>query len=46
MMAEHQKQNMREHRAAVQAIIAAIGRDGMDGVAKAGLAAVRDQVPG
>ena len=30
MMAEHQKQNMREHLAAVQAIIAAIGRDDMD----------------
>jgi len=36
MMAEHQKQNMREHLATVQAIIAAIGRDDMDGVAKAG----------
>lgn len=35
MMAEHQKQNMREHLAAVQAIIAAIGRDDMDSVAKA-----------
>jgi cytochrome c556 len=35
MMAEHQKQHMREHLAAVQAIIAAIGRDDMDGVAKA-----------
>jgi hypothetical protein len=35
MMAEHQKQNMREHLAAVQAIIAAISRDDMDGVAKA-----------
>ena len=35
MMAEHQKQNMREHLAAVQAIIAAIGRDDLDGVAKA-----------
>lgn len=35
MMAEHQKQNMREHLAAVQAIVAAIGRDDMDGVAKA-----------
>jgi cytochrome c556 len=35
MMAEHQKQNMREHLAAVQAIIAAIGRDDMEGVAKA-----------
>jgi cytochrome c556 len=35
MMAEHQRQNMREHLAAVEAIIAAIGRDDMDGVAKA-----------
>ncbi|MFN8544856.1 MAG: cytochrome C [Candidatus Binatia bacterium] len=35
MMAEHQKQNMREHLAAVQAIIAAIGRDDMDAVVKA-----------
>jgi cytochrome c556 len=35
MMADHQKQNMREHLAAVQAIIAAIGRDDMDAVAKA-----------
>jgi cytochrome c556 len=35
MMAEHQKQNMREHLAAVQAIIAALGRDDMDAVAKA-----------
>ena len=35
MMAEHQKQNMREHLAAVQAIIAAIGRDDMNAVAKA-----------
>jgi len=35
MMAEHQKQNMREHLAAVQAIIAAIGRDDMDAAAKA-----------
>jgi len=35
MMAEHQKQNMREHLAAVQAIIAAIGHDDMDAVAKA-----------
>jgi cytochrome c556 len=34
-MAEHQKQNMREHLAAVQAIIAAVSRDDMDGVAKA-----------
>ena len=35
MMAEHQKQNMREHLAAVQAIIAAVSRDDMDGVAEA-----------
>jgi cytochrome c556 len=35
MMAEHQKENMREHLAAVQAIISALGRDDMDGVAKA-----------
>lgn len=35
MMAEHQKQNMREHLAAVQAIVAAVGREDMDGVAKA-----------
>jgi cytochrome c556 len=35
MMAEHQKQNMREHLAAVQAIVAAIGRDDMDAVATA-----------
>ena len=35
MMAEHQKQNMREHLAAIQAIIAAIGRDDMDAVTKA-----------
>jgi len=35
MMAEHQKENMREHLAAVQAIIAALGRNDMDGVAKA-----------
>ena len=35
MMAEHQKQNMREHLAAVQSIVAALGRDDMDGVAKA-----------
>jgi cytochrome c556 len=35
MMAEHQKQNMREHLAAIQAIVAAIGRDDMDAVAKA-----------
>jgi cytochrome c556 len=35
MMAEHQKQNMREHLAAVQAIVAAIGRDEMDAVAEA-----------
>ncbi len=35
MMAEHQKQNMREHLMAVQGIVAAISRDDMDGVAKA-----------
>jgi hypothetical protein len=35
MMAEHQKQNMREHLMAVQGIVAAINRDDMDGVAKA-----------
>ena len=35
MMAEHQKENMREHLAAIQAIIAAIGSDDMDAVAKA-----------
>jgi cytochrome c556 len=35
MMAEHQKQNMREHLAAIQAIVAAIGRDDMDAIAKA-----------
>jgi hypothetical protein len=35
MMAEHQKQNMREHLAAVQAIIAALGRGHMGGVATA-----------
>lgn len=35
MMADHQKQNMREHLTAVQAIVAAIGHDDMDGVAKA-----------
>jgi hypothetical protein len=34
-MATHQKQNMREHLAAIQAIVGAIGRDNMDGVAKA-----------
>jgi cytochrome c556 len=34
-MAAHQKQNMREHLAAVQAVVAAIGHDDMDGVAKA-----------
>jgi hypothetical protein len=34
MMADHQKQNMREHLAAVQAIIAAVGRDDMDAVSK------------
>jgi cytochrome c556 len=35
MMAEHQKQNMRDHLAAVQAIVDALARDDMDGVAKA-----------
>jgi cytochrome c556 len=35
MMAEHQKQNMREHLAAVQGIVAALGRDDMDAVARA-----------
>jgi len=35
MMAEHQKQNMREHLAAVQAVVAALARDDMDGVARA-----------
>ncbi len=35
MMAEHQKQNMRDHLAAVQEIVAALGRDDLDGVAKA-----------
>jgi hypothetical protein len=35
MMAEHQKQSMREHLAAIQAIVAAIGRDDMGGVATA-----------
>jgi cytochrome c556 len=35
MMAEHQKQNMREHLTAIQGIVAAIARDDMDGVAKA-----------
>lgn len=35
MMAEHQKQNMRDHLAAVQAIIAALGHDDMDAVAAA-----------
>ena len=34
MMAEHQKQNMREHLATVQAIVAAVGRDDMDAVSK------------
>ena len=34
MMADHQKQNMREHLAAVQAIVAAVGRDDMDAVSK------------
>lgn len=35
MMAEHQKQSMREHLAAIQAIVAAIGQDDMNAVAKA-----------
>jgi hypothetical protein len=35
MMAEHQKRNMRDHLAAVQAIVGALGRDDMDGVATA-----------
>jgi len=35
MMAEHQKQNMREHLAAIQAIVAAIGHDDMNAVATA-----------
>jgi cytochrome c556 len=35
MMAEHQKENMREHLAAVQAIVAALGREDMDAVARA-----------
>jgi cytochrome c556 len=35
MMAEHQKQNMREHLAAVQAVVAAVGHDDMDAVAEA-----------
>jgi hypothetical protein len=35
MMAEHQKQNMREHLAAVQAIVAAVGHDDMEGASKA-----------
>ena len=35
MMADHQKQNMRDHLAAVQAIVAAVGRDDMHGVTTA-----------
>jgi cytochrome c556 len=35
VMAEHQKQNMREHLMAVQGVVAAIARGDMDGVAKA-----------
>jgi cytochrome c556 len=35
MMAEHQKLNMRKHLAAVQAIVGAISRDDMEGVAQA-----------
>jgi hypothetical protein len=34
-MAAHQKRNMRDHLAAIQALIGALGRDDMDGVAKA-----------
>jgi hypothetical protein len=34
-MAAHQKQNMRDHLAAVPAIVGAISRDDMEGVAKA-----------
>jgi cytochrome c556 len=34
-MAEHQKRNMRDHLAAVHAIVGAIGRDDMGGVATA-----------
>jgi cytochrome c556 len=33
-MAEHQKQSMREHLAAVEGIVAAIARDDMEGVAR------------
>lgn len=35
MMAAHQKQNMRDHLAAIQEIVGALGRDDMEGVAKA-----------
>ncbi len=35
MMAAHQKQNMREHLATIQAIVAAIARDDMGAVAAA-----------
>jgi hypothetical protein len=34
-MAAHQRENMREHLAAVQAVVGAIGRDDMDAVAEA-----------
>lgn len=35
MMADHQKQNMRDHLAAIQAIVAGVGREDMDAVATA-----------
>jgi len=35
MMAAHQKQNMRDHLAAIEEIVRALGRDDMAGVAKA-----------
>jgi hypothetical protein len=35
MMAAHQKQNMREHLAAIQHIVGALADDDMDGVVKA-----------
>jgi cytochrome c556 len=34
-MAAHQKQNMRDHLAAIQAVVGAIGRDDMNGVVEA-----------
>jgi cytochrome c556 len=46
MMAAHQKQNMREHLAAVQAIVAAIARDDLEGVAKAAAALGYSQAMG